>query len=444
MRSISRAAALGATLLLVFSVAACGSNKGGSGGVEGATGGPPQSGGVSAPASGPASAPASAAANISGELTIWGMGNEGTLLDSLVQKFNAKYPNVKVSVTPVDWGQAVAKLQTAIGGGETPDVSQMGTDMMGQFAQTGALEPVPDSIDKSKYFEGAWNTNVVNGKAYGVPWYVETRLLYYRTDIAQKAGITKPPSTWQELMDAAKAMKEKGGAKWGIGLGTKNWQEYFPFLWSNGGKVIDDSGTFQLDSQQAVDALTFYDSFFQNGLAPKAVPEGFDITPAFVSGTHPMFFSGPWHIGLIKDAGGAGFDGKWAIAPMPGKDSAPGTSFVGGSNFVVFKDSPNKDAAWAWIDFVSQPENQVAWYKTATDLPAVQAAWDDPALAGDANVKMFGDQLKQTQAQPSIPTWSEVSTAINEQLEKVTTGAMSAQDGAKAMQDAATSIGTGQ
>ena len=61
-----------------------------------------------------------------------------------------------------------------------------------------------------------------------------------------------------------------------------------------------------------------------------------------MAGTHPMFFSGPWHLGLIKDAGGAGFEGKWAIAPMPKKVSA--TSFVGGSNLVVYKDSKNKDA----------------------------------------------------------------------------------------------------
>ena len=93
-------------------------------------------------------------------------------------------------MTPVDWGQAVAKLQTASRGNQTPDVSQMGTDMMGQFATTGALEPVPANFDQSTFFESAWNTDVVDGTAYGVPWYVETRLLYYRTDIAKKAGIT--------------------------------------------------------------------------------------------------------------------------------------------------------------------------------------------------------------------------------------------------------------
>ena len=101
-------------------------------------------------------------------------------------------PGTTVNVTPVDWGQAVAKLQTAIAGHQTPDVSQMGTDMMGQFAATGAFENVPASVDKSKFFESAWNTNVVNGATVGVPWYVETRLLYYRKDIADQGRHHQP------------------------------------------------------------------------------------------------------------------------------------------------------------------------------------------------------------------------------------------------------------
>ena len=292
------------------------------------------------------------------------------------------------------------------------------------------------------FFESAWQTNVVDGQAYGVPWYVETRVLYYRTDVAEKAGITAPPTTWDELKAMAKGMQAEGGAKYGISLGTKNGQEYLPFVWSNGGDVIGPDGAFALDSPQAVEALTFYDSFFEEGLTPKSVPEGFDITPAFVSGTHPMFFSGPWHVGLITEAGGADIDGKWAVAPLPKK--ATGTSWVGGSNLVVFKDSPNKDAAWAFVKFMTDPANQVAWYDEATVLPAVQSAWDDPKLAGDANVAVFGEQLQDTKAPPAIPTWNEVSTAINDNLEKVTTGNVAPADGAKAMEEEATAIGTGQ
>jgi multiple sugar transport system substrate-binding protein len=93
---------------------------------------------------------------------------------------------------------------------------------------------------------------------------------------------------------------------------------------------------------------------------------------------------------------------------------------------------------------MTDPANQVAWYGEATVLPAVTSAWDDPALAGDSNVAIFGQQLQDTKAPPPIPTWNEVSTAINDNLEKVTTGDVAPADGAKAMEDAATAIGTGQ
>jgi multiple sugar transport system substrate-binding protein len=369
------------------------------------------------------------------------MGNEGTLLPTLAEAFMEQNPNVQVNVTPIDWGQAVTRLQTAIAGGETPDVTQLGTDMMGQFVETGALEPVPADVDPGQFFESAWNTGVVDGTAYSVPWYVETRLLYYRSDLAETAGITEPPGSWDDLKAMAQALKTEGGAEWGIALGTKNWQEYLPFLWSNGGDVMDESGQFTLNSPEAVEALTYYDSFFEEGLSPNQAPEGFDITPAFVSGTHPMMFSGPWHLGLIEEAGGAELEGKWAIAPMPQKESA--TSFVGGSNLAVFNESDNKDAAWAFINFLAQPETQVMWYEEATVLPAVQAGWDDPALADDENLAVFGQQLEDTKAQPAIPTWTELAEALNTSLERLTTGDADPQAVADEMQQAAEGIGTG-
>ena len=417
--------------------ASCGTNSGSASG--GSTSQAP--GGSASQPSG--SSGGSPAANLSGELTVWGMGNEGTLLGTLADAFMKANPGVKVNVTPVAWNEAVAKLQTAIAGNTTPDVSQMGTDMMGQFGATGAFEPVPSDIDPSAYFESAWKTNVVGGVVSGVPWYVETRLLFYRTDIAKTAGITSPPATWDDLKAAAKAMQAQGKAKYGISLGPRNWQEYLPFLWSNGGDVVDASGNPTLNSPQAVEALTFYDSFFKEGLTAKSVPANFAIEAAFVKGEFPMFFSGPWHLGLVAKAGAAAdpdFASKWAIAPMTKKVSS--TSFLGGSNMVVYKNSKNKDAAWAFVKFLSDPKTQALWYTTAADLPAVTSAWDDPALKSDPNVAMFGEQLKDTKAQPVSATWSELASAINDTLEKMTTGGMEPQAAADEMQQKAVSIGT--
>jgi len=378
----------------------------------------------------------------SGGLTVWAMGTEGEKLGVLAKDFMQKNPGITVKVTPIAWEVAHDKLITSIAGGKTPDVSQMGTTWMGEFAKTGALEEVPDDIDLGGTFEGARNTAIVDDATYGVPWYVETRVLYYRTDIAEKAGITDAPESWDELHSMAQAMKEKGGAKYGIALAPDNWQELLPFVWQQGGEVVDENGEFTLDTPEVVDALDFEKSFFDEGLTSPSVPEGFDVTQGFVAGTHPMFFSGPWHIGLIEEQGGADIEGKWAIAPMPKEDA--GTSFVGGSDLVVFKNAPNKDAAWKFIDYLMDPATQSKWYDTVSDLPALEDAWDQGALASDDNLQIFREQLKDAKSPPPTPKWEQVAAeAINTEMEKALAGGESADAAAKSMQEKATSIGSG-
>lgn len=406
-----------AAAALVVGLAACGTND--------------DAGTSAAPAEGPAT----------GELTVWAMGAEGEALGVLAEQFMEENPEITVDVTPIAWDVAHDRLITAIAGNETPDITQLGSTWAGEFAETGALEPVPETIDGSAFFESIWNTNLVDDTAYGVPWYVETRLLYYRTDIAEQAGITEPPADWDDLKAMARAMKERGGAPNGIGLGQSNWQEFLPFVWSNGGDVLAEDGSFSLDSPEVVEALEFYDSFFEEGLV-EPQPEGFDMTPAFVQGTYPMFFSGPWHLALLEEAGGPEFADSYAVAPIPGQDSA--TSFVGGSNLAVFEGSDNRDAAWAFVEFLTRPEIQAQWFEEVGALPAVESAWEEEALGGNEQLAVFGEQLADTQSPPPIATWEEVASTINDQLEQVTAGDTTPEEAAAAMQQAAESIGTGE
>jgi multiple sugar transport system substrate-binding protein len=120
-----------------------------------------------------------------------------------------------------------------------------------------------------------------------------------------------------------------------------------------------------------------------------------------------------------------------------------GTSFVGGSDLAVFKGSKNRDSAWKFVQYLSQPQVQVKWYQTASDLPSVQSAWDDSSLSGDKFLSKFGEQLKDAKSPPAIPTWEQVAAVIDGEVEKATIGNTSAADAVKAMQQQATSIGTG-
>lgn len=379
-----------------------------------------------------------------GALTMWAMGTEGEKLPDLVKKFEADNPDVTVEVTAIPWDSAHDKFTSAIAAGTTPDLAMVGTTWMGEFIGLKALDPTPAMIDGSKFFEGAQATTVVNDTSYGVPWYVETRLVFYRTDIAEKAGITEAPTTWEGLKDMAKAMQEKGGSKWGISLqpgATGSWQTVVPFMWSNGGELMNkDMTEFTFDEEKNVEALAYYQSYFTDGIANKSPAQG--TTEAdFASGDAPMFISGPWMMGAVEAAGGEGFADKYDVMVMPEKEKS--ASFVGGSNLGVFKSTDNRDAAWKLVDFLTTDTTQVEWFGMSTDLPSVKSAWDDGALKGNEKLAKFGTQLETAFAPPPVQTWEQVSASLDAQVEKVTKTGTDPAEALKTVQQEATAIGIG-
>lgn len=377
----------------------------------------------------------------SGEIDVWAMGAEGEALGAFAESFSEEYPDVTVNVTPVPWDAAHDRIVNAIAGGEVPDVTMVGTTWMGEFAALGGLDPVPANIDGSQFFEGAWNTAIVDGTAYAVPWYVETRVPYYRTDLAEEGGVTEPPATWDELKALAAALQE-AGAEYGISLqpgGTGAWQTFMPFFWQAGGEIQAEDGTFSLDGEPCVAALTYYDSYFEEGLTPPAAAD-VPVEAQFANGEVASFISGPWMMNIVEDAGTD--PESYTVAHMPSEEA--GTSFVGGANMAVLADADNKEAGWAFLEYLSRPEVQASWYETVSALPSVQAAWDEEALTGDEMLSVFGEQLEDAKAPPSIPTWEQIAAEIDLVIERVTVGDMTPEDGCAAMQEEASAIGTGQ
>jgi len=380
-----------------------------------------------------------------GELTVWAMGNEGEVLDELVGQFEEENPDVSVEVTAVPWESAHDRIATAIAGGETPDITMLGTTWVGEFAATGAFEPTPEGlVDESAFFEGSWETAVVDDVAYGVPWYVDTRVLYYRTDLADQAGV-EPPTTWDEYTEFTKAL-QSAGATWGVSLppgGFDSWQYVTRLAWQQGGDILNEDGTeFTFDTPEWEEAFTYYKSFFDEGIAEPRRLEGGEIEQAFINGEVGAFYSGPFHVSLLLDQGGEEFADKFAVTMVPGADSR--TSFTGGGNLAVFEDTDNRDAAWKLVRWLSQPETQISWYEISTDLPSVQEAWDDPTFSEDPYLSVFGEQLQDSKAPPAIPTWAQVSAVIDQELEKTTRGETTPADAIATIQQQAQSIGTGK
>jgi multiple sugar transport system substrate-binding protein len=427
MTSIRSTARAGAALgLASLALVACGRDSGGSAAAEQGE----------AVEDGPAT----------GTIEVWAMGTEGEVLGDFAEAFTEENPDAKVEVTAVPWESAHEKIANAIAAGETPDVTLVGTTWMGEFAQSGGLDPLPeDLVSSSDFFEGAWGSTEVGGTSYGVPWYVETRVLYYRKDLAEKAGWDKPPATWDELKQFAVDLQDKGGADYGIQLpagGTGSWQTMLPFAWSNGADVTNDDGTeYTLDSPEMTEALEYYKAYFDDGISPTRLLDAGELESGFADGTYGSFISGPWHTGLVEDQGVS--EDQYAVALLPGKDSAPGTSFVGGGDLAVFADSDNKESAWKLVQWLADPGTQQDFYDEMGDLPAVSAAWDSGELAEDPQLSVFGDQLDNALAPPAVPTWEEVATVIDGEVEKATKGDTSVEDAVAEMQRQAAQIGTG-
>ena len=133
----------------------------------------------------------------------WAMGSEGEVVTKLLPAFERENPGIRVDVQQLPWSAAHEKLLTAFAGDATPDLCQLGNTWIPELVALRALEPLDtrlasSAVDRSDFFSGIFDTNVVEGRAYGVPWYVDTRLLFYRRDLTQAADVHDPPASWAD------------------------------------------------------------------------------------------------------------------------------------------------------------------------------------------------------------------------------------------------------
>ncbi|MFB7115768.1 sugar ABC transporter substrate-binding protein [Streptomyces sp. NPDC056190] len=366
---------------------------------------------------------AGVAADAKQTLTVWAMGTEGEKLGDVAKEYQTSHSNIDIKVTPVGWDVAHQKLVAAAAAGKLPDVMQMGGTYLGEFADMGALEPVDtNTFHQGDFFPAAWQQGVYDGKAYGVPWYVDTRVLYYRTDLAQKAGIKSAPATMAELQADAEAYQSKAHTKWGLSIqpgGLDTVQSFYPFLFSAGGAILDDQGKPVVNSPEAVKALDDYGSYFKKGLSEKSVPPGYDVTKDFNTGSVPMFLGGPWMTGLLND-NYPDIKGKWAIAPIPADKAS--VSEAGGSSLAVSADSEHKAAAKQFIEYLTGAKGQADWFERTNDLPANRAAWDSGRLATDAELKVWRQQMETAKATASVPKLTEITSKVDSAIASVTQG----------------------
>jgi multiple sugar transport system substrate-binding protein len=361
----------------------------------------------------------------------YGLGREGEVVAELIPEFERRNPGIKVVVQQIPWSAAHEKLLTAHVGDSTPDVAQMGNTWISEFAAMRALEDLSPfvaqskSVDQRDYFPGIWATNLVDGALYGIPWYVDTRVLFYRSDILESVGYPKGPRTWDEWRDAMQKIVSQKRARYPLLLPTNEWDPPVILALSNHSTLLTPDGTRGAFRQREfAEAFAFYGEIFHRGWAPSVSNAQIaNLYQQFAQGEFAMYITGPWNVGEFRRRLPAELQDKWATAPMPSRDGrTPGISMAGGSSLVIFRASEHKAAARKLIEFLSEPAQQVRFFELTGDLPARRTAWKSPVLAAEPRFPAFREQLESVLPLPQVPEWEQIATAIYDRGEALARG----------------------
>jgi multiple sugar transport system substrate-binding protein len=282
-------------------------------------------------------------------------------------------------------------------------------------------------VPHADYFPGIWDTNVIDGVLRGVPWYVDTRALFYRRDLLKRAGYDSIPGTWAGWRAAMKDVQRLAGpGHYAIFLPANQWNVPVILGLQRGATILADQdtrGAFSDSSFRA--AFEFYASLYRDKLAPPLTNnEIANLYTEFARATFSMYVSGPWDMGEFARRLPPELADAWETAPMPGPGGeASRLSLAGGSSLVIFHRSQRQDDAWKLIAFLSRPEQQARFYLACGDLPARRTAWADSALAADRHLRAFRIQLERAVPTPKVPEWEQIAIRLQDYAERVARGA---------------------
>ncbi|OUC99226.1 extracellular solute-binding protein [Streptosporangium minutum] len=377
----------------------------------------------------PATAPsASGGDDKSGTLRVWlfdepNRAPKEKVVAEAIKEFGAANADVKVEVTYIPTTPARhEKFKGAFNDpASAPDVAEYGNTDLAEYAAAGGFADL--SADLGSWPEGKdvgadlLKSATVDGKVYGLPWFIGIRALYYRTDVFEELGL-KPPTTIENLASAAREIRKKKPELYGVAVGGEYTFGALPFVWDAGGDIES------LDSPEARKGVQAYTDLLSDDNCPPqtcASLTGGKTVELFASGKAAMGILGNFSRSAV-DAGAAA--GKYAVVPLPGaKEGAIAPAFSGGNNLGVMKSSKHRSLAVKFLQLLGGKAYQIKMYEAMGNLPTLTSARDELA-AKDSFLKPFLDTVAAgTRFVPIDPAWVKIDNqkVIPTMLQKIAT-----------------------
>lgn len=350
-----------------------------------------------------------------------------------VERFHEKYPDIRVEVIDVPWDLAHDRIVSMALAGDAPDLIQMGSRWIPEFAELGILLELDEYVTPEKlamYYPALVNTVTYKGKLYALPRAYSTQALIYRADL-----MDQPPATWDELVETALAIQERFPGMYGFGIGGANHvstlSQYFTILFTYGGRVFDDQGNLVLDSPEAVAALQRYVDFYRKDqIVPNPLEYNREQLPElFRSGRIAMFVTGPWggpNIGLPPENDQV----PYASARVPTGPAGTATEVVSDSTG-IYAGTRNLEAALLFLDFITSEEEQ-RWRDTVGGyVPQGPAFAERPEFQENPYFRTFIEMAQFGSPQPKPTLWEPFQDVIVHMVQSALLGIVSPEEAVK-------------
>lgn len=342
--------------------------------------------------------------------------------------FMAENPDTTIELEMVPWANLQQKLVTDISGGVNADLAVIGTRWILDYAEQEVIEPLDDYMDdafKGRFFETFLTPSVVDGTTFGLPIAASARAMFYNKDLLEEAGYSEPPATWDDLIEASRAIKalEKDGVfAYGIQGKSTETDVYFYYpMWSYGGTILTEDGLSGVNTEAGAKAMDIYMTLINEGLTQPGVTDyqRADIENLFKQGKLGMVITGPFLSNQLKEQAP---DLNYGLAKVP----AGTTSATYGvtNSIVMFENSDVKDEAWAFLDFLFTTDQRVKFDEAEGFLPVNRQEAAMPMFADNEDLKVFTDLLAGAHFAPLVAGWEEIADSTITDLQATYLGQM--------------------
>jgi arabinogalactan oligomer/maltooligosaccharide transport system substrate-binding protein len=348
------------------------------------------------------------------EIILWHAyrGGEARALGASVARYNQTKPQRILRVVALPYDAFANKLRVSVPRGNGPDLFIFAHDQVGDWAETGLIEPLGSQITVTqldKFLPETLPGLVYDGVLYGLPLAYKTLALYYDQTLVPTA-----PETTDEMIAIATRIRDRLPGHWGIGYPIDSFYYHAPWLHGFGAGVIDEKGQFDINTAAMGKSLNFVRRLVTGGLMPKDAASA-QITALFKQRKLAFVIDGPWF------AGGLSTHTRWGVAPLPvmSETGKPARPYLGIEALMISAHSRFKDEALLVARFLTSDGEASQRWVHARQLVANGAVYSGKVMADDPFVKAFRTQLSRTETLSNVPAVRQMWSPLDRLLSQV-------------------------